>query len=129
MKNLKLFAVLGAFVLLFSSCEKEDAFLIGKWNVDKLTYSFTFMGVPFTETETNVGWIEFKSGGSGVDNEGGTFTWSFSDDKLTITDDEATFTMKLTTKEKKKIVGEWSQTETIEGFEITMNFVIEMTKQ
>jgi len=112
-----------------------QAFIVGKWNIDKITSTIYVDGVllqipGFTNptVQTNLGWIEFKEGGSGVDDVGDTFTWTLSGDNLTVTDDDGSFTMKLTTKEDEKIVGEWTETEIEDGVEWSVKMEIEMSK-
>lgn len=133
MRKLRIIALLGLFAFVFSSCEKDEDFLIGKWNIDKMKYSFTLGGENFSFTmtdsaEDDLGWVEFKEGGSGTDDAGDAFTWTLSGDNLTITDSEETITMELTTKEDEKIVGVWTATETEGGETITVSYEIEMSK-
>lgn len=78
--------------------------------------------------ENDLGWIEFKDGGTGTDNEGGDFTWTLSSNKLTVVSEEETLNITLTTKEKKKLVGEVSETFTEEGVTYTAKTIIELSK-
>ncbi|HPE19546.1 MAG TPA: hypothetical protein PLM76_12980 [Tenuifilaceae bacterium] len=135
MKKFRIIALLSLFAFAFSSCEKEEDFLIGKWNIDKTTTSIyvedillQFPGLTNPSVQTNLGWIEFKEGGSGVDDVGATFTWTLSGDNLTVTDDDGSITMKLTTKEDEKIVGEWTEVEDVEGVEWSVETIIELSK-
>lgn len=131
MRKLKLFALVGALVMVFSACNKDDEFsIIGKWNVDKTTLTYSLNGVPFGEPEvsTNDGWIEFKSGGTGIDDYGDEFTWTLSGNDLTITYEQETFTLKLTTKEKEKVVGEMTESYTESNITVEVKMVIELSK-
>ncbi|MFO8020817.1 MAG: lipocalin family protein [Perlabentimonas sp.] len=133
MKKFKLFALVGAFAMLFSACSKDDISIVGKWNIDKMTFEMTMVvdGETQTETgaETNQGWIEFKSGGTGIDDAGDSFTWTLSGDKLTISEDgEDPLTMTLTTLTEDKIVGEWTDQEVWQGVDVTTDITIELTK-
>lgn len=120
--------------MLFSACSKDDDFsIVGKWNVDKTTFDITMVidgqTQTITDEETDEGWIEFKSDGSGVHVDGDTFNWTLSDDKLTITEeDDYSFTMTLTTMTDNKVVGEWTEVEEMEGVEATMDITIELSR-
>ncbi|HOU62342.1 MAG TPA: hypothetical protein PLA70_01680, partial [Tenuifilaceae bacterium] len=73
MKTLKFLAFVGILALAFTSCKKEEEFtLVGKWNVDKVTTTAFLNGQQVHhEEETNQGWIQFFSGNTGVDDDGG----------------------------------------------------------
>ena len=140
MKTLKFLAFVGILALAFTSCKKEEEFtLVGKWNVDKVTTTAFLNGQQVHhEEETNQGWIQFFSGNTGVDDDGGTFQWSLSDDNLTITFDDpdegemASFTFKLTTKTLQKIVAEstFEESYEIEGqvYTVSVNLILELSK-
>ncbi len=53
-------------VILFASCKKDkDATLQGSWNIDNITYKYYINNtLDDTDTETNVGTINFKSDGT-----------------------------------------------------------------
>ena len=140
MKTLKFLAFVGILALAFTSCKKEEEFtLVGKWNVDKVTTTAFVNGQQVHhEEETNQGWIQFFSGNTGVDDDGGTFQWSLSGDNLTITFDDpdegemASFTFKLTTKTLQKIVAEstFEESYEIEGqvYTVSVNLILELSK-
>ncbi|HNV80403.1 MAG: lipocalin family protein [Tenuifilaceae bacterium] len=140
MKTLKFLAFVGILALAFTSCKKEEEFtLVGKWNVDKVTTTAFLNGQQVHhEEETNQGWIQFFSGNTGVDDDGGTFQWSLSGDNLTITFDDpdegemASFTFKLTTKTLQKIVAEstFEESYEIEGqvYTVSVNLILELSK-
>jgi hypothetical protein len=141
MKALKFFAFVGIFALMFSSCNKDDEFsIVGKWNIDKVTTTMFINGVQFgdPDIDTNDGWIQFNSDKTGVEQDGDTFTWSLIGDNLTITwndpdeDQIPTMTLKLTTKEAKKVVAEGSFTMEDEwegqAITLTVTMVIELSK-
>ena len=140
MKTLKFLAFVGILTLAFTSCKKEEEFtLVGKWNVDKVTTTAFLNGQQVHhEEETNQGWIQFFSGNTGVDDDGGTFQWSLSGDNLTITFDDpdegemASFTFKLTTKTLQKIVAEstFEESYEIEGqvYTVSVNLILELSK-
>lgn len=131
MKKLKLFAFIGLLAMVFTACEKDDEFtIVGKWNIDKTTLSLTLNGVPLGEDEVtlNDGWVEFESDGTGVDDTNETFNWTLSGSDLTITYVDETMVLKLTTKEKNKVVGEYSESYTEDGLTIAMKMVIELRR-
>ena len=140
MKTLKFLAFVGILALAFTSCKKEEEFtFVGKWNVDKVTTTAFLNGQQVHhEEETNQGWIQFFSGNTGVDDDGGTFQWSLSGDNLTITFDDpdegemASFTFKLTTKTLQKIVAEstFEESYEIEGqvYTVSVNLILELSK-
>lgn len=133
MKKFKLFALVGAFAMLFSACSKDDISIVGKWNIDKMAFEMTMVvdGETQTETgtETNQGWIEFNSGGTGIDDAGDSFTWTLSGDELTISEEgEDSFTMTLTTLTEDKIVGEWTDQDEWDGVDVTTNITIELSR-
>ncbi|MGB9745842.1 MAG: hypothetical protein ACPLXM_02820 [Bacteroidales bacterium] len=135
MKQLRSIFLLGTFALLLFGCSKDEEFsILGKWNIDKITMSY-YQGSTLVQTmsqvdspDNDLGWVEFKDGGTGSDNEGGTFTWTLSGSNLTVVTDNETLALKLTTKEKKKLVGE--ATETINEGEATytLKTVIELSR-
>ena len=140
MKTLKFLAFVGILALAFTSCKKEEEFtFVGKLNVDKVTTTAFLNGQQVHhEEETNQGWIQFFSGNTGVDDDGGTFQWSLSGDNLTITFDDpdegemASFTFKLTTKTLQKIVAEstFEESYEIEGqvYTVSVNLILELSK-
>jgi hypothetical protein len=131
MRKLRLLAFVGALAIIFSACEKDEDFtIVGKWNVDKTTISLSLNGIPLGEDEVSVndGWIEFKSGGTGIYDDSGTFNWTLSGSNLTITDPEETIVLKLTKMEENKVVGEFSESYTEDGLTVTMKMVIELSR-
>lgn len=126
-KTRLLFLAFGLILFAFSGCSKddEDKFdIVGTWNVDKVEIYFEG---ELMQTIENDGTFTFNADGTGtvIDDEGtDTFEWSLSGDKLTITDDEGTIVVTLTTMEGNKMVGEFE--ETFE--EITFKVIMSMTK-
>lgn len=135
MKKIRFAMLFGMLALLLLGCSKDDEFsIIGKWNIDKITMSY-YQGSTLVQTysqvdspENDLGWVEFKDGGTGVDNENGTFTWTLSGNNLTVVSENETLDLKLTTKEKKKLVGEATQTITEENVTYTLKTVIELSR-
>lgn len=140
MRALKFLAFIGVIVLAFTSCKKEEEFtMVGKWNIDKISTTVFFAGTQVNqEVETNQGWIQFNSGGTGVDDSGYTFKWTLSGDNLTITYDDAdeyeisSFTFKLTTKTLQKVVAEatFEESYEVEGqvYTVSVNLILELSK-
>lgn len=124
MKKMKLFAFLFAITLVFSGCSKDlEDMIVGKWNIDSMAWTMTFQGQTETETDLNVGTMEFKDDGTGtvvIDGASDTFTWTAAEEILTI---DGTDKWTVTTKEKKEMVLE--QTTTEEG--VTMKMVISLS--
>lgn len=113
--------------------------MVGKWNIDKISTTVFFAGTQVNqEVETNQGWIQFNSGGTGVDDSGYTFKWTLSGDNLTITYDDAdeyeisSFTFKLTTKTLQKVVAEatFEESYEVEGqvYTVSVNLILELSK-
>lgn len=137
MRKLKLFALVAAVALMFTSCSDDESFSIeGKWNLVKMTISVyqgtSATGTPLsTTTETqDLGWMKFNSDGTGIDNGDYTFTWTLKGDKLTIISDEAedNLALTLTTKDGSKMVGYLLETYTEEDMTVTVKVVIEFAK-
>jgi len=78
--------------------------------------------------ENDLGWIEFKDGGTGTDPDQGSFTWTMKGDKITVVAEDETLEFTITTKEKNRLVVETSETMTEEGVTYTMKSVIELSR-
>jgi hypothetical protein len=121
MKTLKLFGLTCFFTLIITGCSKEnpDTYIIGTWNIDKVeeTRISKTSNNNSTITQTNIllwnnqGTYTFNSGGEGtwVDAESGSksIIWSTDDNVLSITHDNSSMKINMTTIEEDKIVGEW----------------------
>lgn len=135
MKKIRFLLLFGVFATLLFSCSKDDEFsIIGKWNIDKMTVSY-YQGTTLLQTfsqvdspENDLGWIEFKDGGTGTDPDGGSITWTMKGDKITVVAEDETLEFTITTKEKNKLVVETSETMTEEGVTYTMKSVIELSR-
>lgn len=138
MKKIRFAMLFVSLALLLLGCSKDDEFsILGKWNVDKITMEY-YQGSSLLESTTSIdspendlGWVEFKDGGTGIDNNQEEFTWTLSGNKLTIVNPEQTLVITLTTKEKKKLVGymtETSETYTEEGVTYTVKMITELSK-
>lgn len=125
--GLLLFAF-AAMVIAFSGCSKDDDDkfdIVGTWNIDKAE---VYMGDMLIDADVDDGTVTFNSNGTGsaTDSDGtDTFNWSLSGNKLTISDDEETTVMTLTTMEKNLMVAEFE--ETFE--EITFKIVMTMSRK
>ncbi len=125
--GLLLFAF-AAMVIAFSGCSKDDddnGFnIVGTWNIDKVE---VYMGDMLIDTDVDDGTVTFNADGTGsaTDSDGtDTFNWSLSGNQLTISDDEETTVMTLTTMEKNLMVAEFNET-----FEdINFNVVMTLTR-
>ena len=120
MKNTIIALAICSLLISFSSCNKKDISVIGKWNIDSKT---TYIDGNETSTRINQGWIEFKDDGVGEYEDGESFTWNHSDRKLTIMTREGARTFKVATLKKKEMVLEASFTvlerETIEKWKLS----------
>ncbi len=127
-----------AFAITFNSCEEDEKFdIIGTWNIDKIEWA-VYLGDQELESETeeNTGTITFNKDGTGTvieDGESFAFEWELSDDVLTMSglDTEngiSEFEFKLTTKTPSKIVGEHTEKDEYEGLEVTIKFIITLSK-
>jgi len=135
MRKLRLFTLVAAVALMFTACSDDDDFsVVGKWNIVKETltvYSGTSAtGTPLeTHTETqDLGWVQFNSDGTGIDNYDYSFTWTLKGDKLTINQDGEDVTLTLTTKDGSRMVGYYQETYTEENITVTVKLVIEFAK-
>ena len=135
MRKLRLFALVAAVALMFTACSDDDDFsVVGKWNIVKMTtnvYSGTgATGTPiytFTETQ-DLGWVQFNSDGTGIDNYDYSFTWTLKGDKLTINQDGEDVTLTLTTKDGSRMVGYYQETYTEDNMTMTVKMVMEFAK-
>lgn len=78
--------------------------------------------------EYDLGWVEFKDGGTGTDPDGGSFTWTMKGDKITVVTEEETMELTITTKEKNRLVVEMSETDTDEGVTYTVKRKLELSR-
>jgi len=133
MKKFRIIALLGFFALMFSGCTKDlGELIVGTWDVDKITYE-TYVAGELIESEQdlNVGQITFKSGGAGFWVEGEDsedITWSSEGENLTIITNDGTISLKMTTMESDKMVGEFVETVTAFGITSTFKMKIYLSK-
>ncbi len=115
--------VLGMIITVTISCDKDDDFkLEGTWNIDKMEM---YMGSTLVEefTSVNAGTVTFNANGTGTatDSQGtDSFTWSLSGNSLTITDDDESTVMTLTTMERDLMVAEFTETWDEMTFKVVM---------
>lgn len=120
-------------VLLLTSCSKDlESRLEGKWNVDK--YEYKNSAFPdFNTTITNDGTIEFRGDGTGVaidkNGESDNFTWSSTDDKVTIkvTGQSAIVFTSVTNKRKQQVL-EHKETSNVGSTTVTQEIRFELSK-
>jgi hypothetical protein len=131
MKNLKFLPIIMALFFIAASCSKEKQIerrltsKDGKWNISSYSYTeyVNDVQVGATTSLSNVGTMEFKSGGSGVITfsipgepvETSNFTWSNSSDQITVTSDGETSIMKILEQSKKEMKLEQTYTYTFGG--------------
>lgn len=129
MKTLK-FLPIALFVfsaVLFTSCKKEvEDNLPGDWNMS-MTVSFNGL-----VGEAATGTAKFNEDGTGtttVEGETDSFTWSSTDETVTMKfDDDEAITMDVITNEKDEQEWKGTMTETVEGLTLTIEITIKLTK-
>ncbi len=121
MKKISLLLVMFMAALAFTACDKEDDdnfSIVGTWEQEKMEMTIAATGMDeWVETDTTPTTIVFNEGGTGTATyleEGQTvtdnFTWTLSNDVLTIIDSEMALTLKLTTMTDTRLVGEQTLT-------------------
>lgn len=118
--GLLLFAF-AAIVIAFSGCSKDDDddfSIVGTWQQESFSLTVDF-GVPgidpmvLADEDDEDATITFNDNGTGSFNDidgSEPFTWSLTGDQLTISDDEMSITLTLTTMTDSRVVGEQSLT-------------------
>jgi len=142
-KNTPLFIMTIIAVLLLTACSKEKKIkrqLTGSWTITEVVTVTTINnGSPTTDTDNSETVTTFEKDGSGTASSSGSgtnpfpkdFTWSNTDETLTIvdTDNAITTIYDILEHSKKKMVLNTTSSETISGDNYTYDITITMNSQ
>ncbi|PCJ77850.1 MAG: hypothetical protein COA57_16480 [Flavobacteriales bacterium] len=130
-------------VLLLTACSKENKIkrqLAGSWTITEVVTTTTINnGSPITNTDNSETVTTFEKDGSGTASSSGSgtnpfpkdFTWSNTDETLTIVDIDNPITTiyKVIENSKKEMILNATSSETISGDNYTYDITITMNSQ
>ncbi|MBN4051919.1 lipocalin family protein [Cytophagaceae bacterium AH-315-L13] len=136
-----IFAIIA--VMLLTACSKEKTIkkqLAGTWTITEVVTITTIdNGTPTTDTDNSETETTFEKDGSGTASSSGSgsnpfpddFTWSNTDETLSIvdTDDSSTTVYDIVENSNKKMVLNNTSSETISGDSYTYDVTITMTNE